>query len=124
MDVPDFGEITPEEITKLAKEKGEEYRTNVTTNQVRNFFSAVNSVRQMVKAKKAEEEIRREVILLQPKLAYAGGKKKEVKPFAEFMIKVVMSTVHSAKREDAIKNFLTFVEAFVAYHKFYGGKDN
>lgn len=123
MNVSDFGQIQPEKLNELAKEKGKEF-AHIKTNQIRNFFGAVNSVRQMVKAGKNAEEIRRELILLQPKLAYAGGRKKEVKPFAEFMIDVIKSTVNAQKQDDAIKNFFAFVEALVAYHKFYDGRDN
>lgn len=131
MEIPDFGKITPEELNQLANEKGEEFcnlrnkkPNNVSSNQLRNFFSAVSSIKRMSKAKKGEEILKRELILLKPKLAYAAGRdKNNIKEYSRFMIDVIDKTVSSGNFHAAIENFFAFMEAVIAYHKFYSDKD-
>ncbi|MBW7888625.1 MAG: type III-A CRISPR-associated protein Csm2 [Bacteroidetes bacterium] len=133
MEIPDFGKITPEELNQLANEKGKAFNNsrdrnkrsnNVSSSQLRNFFSAVSSIKQMSKAKKGEEILKRELILLKPKLAYAAGRdKNNIKEYSLFMIDVIDKTVSSGNFHAAIENFFAFMEAVIAYHKFYSDKD-
>jgi CRISPR-associated protein Csm2 len=136
-------EIMPEEIVALAEEKGKQFadsNNGIKTNQIRNFYSAINSIRQKVNERNKfryneneddkkyfsnlETQINTELILLEPKLAYAAGRQKVVKPFYELIKEAIDAYKQSKDKDIAINNFITLIESIVAYHKFYGGRDN
>ena len=73
-------------------------------------------------------------IMLKPKLAYAVGRAKasgkggnagKIKYFYEVIVDAIDKVACAGdleKQEKAFKNFITFFEAIVAYHKATGGK--
>jgi CRISPR-associated protein Csm2 len=79
----------------------------VTTSQLRNVYD---------KAKKATEP--NGLKLIRPNLAYIAGRDKgiEVQKFLAFLDLLIQEV----KNHDQLKEFKTFFEAVVAYHKFYG----
>ncbi len=97
--------------------------SKITTHQIRNIYSAVNRVRTDFITTKNTEKIKRELILLKPKLAYAAGRDKVVKPLQELMSDVIDKVVKSENFNKACENFFDFAEAMVAYHKFYSEKE-
>jgi CRISPR-associated protein Csm2 len=112
-------------IDAIAKQKGQAFATSIKTNQIRNVFAAVSSIRQQFKQTgNCTPEIERSLILLKPKLAYAAGRQTVVRPFQEFMSQAIDAVKNSKNKKDALENFFALVESVVAYHKFYGGKDN
>lgn len=118
--------ITPNVLIEIADEKGKTFRT-IKTNQIRNFFSAVVSIKNQVQMAGKDfkfSEIETELLLLKPKLAYAAGRQSVVKPFKEFMDEAIDAVINSDDQKKAITNFFNLIESVVAYHKFYGGKDN
>lgn len=120
----DLSKWTPRKIDEKASEEARKY-VSIKTNQIRNVFTHINRIRtKFRKSKVYNEDIERELILLKPKLAYAKGRHKEVGPFQEFMFTIIEGVTKSEKKKDAIENFFALCEAIVAYHKFYGGKDN
>lgn len=68
--------------------------------------------------------IKTDILLLKPKIAYAAGRKREVKPFQEFVDELIDALLNSNDKEKAVQNFFNIVESVVAYHKYFGGKDN
>lgn len=105
--------------------KGKEFARNIKTNQIRNVFSKITSIRNNFSIKREiNEKIERDLILLKPLLAYAAGRKSEVKGFQQEMNKVIDAVINSTDKNLALQNFFAIVEGFVAYHKFYGGRDN
>lgn len=98
-------------------------------------------------------KLKREIILLKPLLAYAYGRDKDLKNFFIETTCIIDKTIKSfhieylskkekekenenekgKEKEDAkidislkfesLENFFAILEGFVAYHKFYGGKD-
>lgn len=117
--------IKPDKIIQVAKQKGEDFN-KIKTNQIRNFFAAVVSIKNKVEAMDEfnYSEIETDLLLLQPKLAYAAGRQTVVRPFKEFMDDVIHAIQESTDKEKAVKNFFNLIESVVAYHKFYGGRDN
>ncbi len=129
--------MTPETMVAISEKKGKEFAGNngIKTNQIRNFYSAVNSIRVKMQEKnkfknddkekvrfvELTREIHTELILLEPKLAYAAGRQTKVKPFYDFVKELIDAYKLSINRESAIINFITIIESVVAYHKFYGG---
>lgn len=91
------------EIEKFVSNEGK----NLSTSQLRNIYD---------KAKKVTNE--NELKLIRPNLAYIAGrstneKEKGLLAFIDLLIKEVNS-------DQKVKEFLTFFESVVAYHKFYG----
>ena len=81
----------------------------LTTSQIRNVLDEIQKM-------KDYDEYRLQ--MLRPKLAYAAGRHKgKVKEFRDLM-EVLIKNTNKAN----FSNFKNFVEAIVAYHKFYGGK--
>ncbi|RKZ23257.1 type III-A CRISPR-associated protein Csm2 [bacterium] len=123
-----FKTYPAEEMMKDADRIGREISRTITTTQIRKFLDAVKKLKVKMKKPKPEErkgeesitEFRRnEVLYLKPHIAYAGGRHRNVRPFAELVMEAI-DKVHDA---DDFEQFATFIEAIVAFHKFYGGKD-
>ena len=107
-------------------------KLDLTTGQIRKFLTAVNSLTSKIEVYKAQNETFKtlpenfvmEIKYLKVKIAYQAGRDKN---------KIVKNFVEKAKlfeRIDKIgnsfaeyENFARYIEALVAYHKFYGGKD-
>lgn len=128
----DLAELKPEDLNAIADKKGKDF-TTIKTNQIRNVFANINAIRTDFKiaitTKDAQDQnekinkIKRDLVLLKPKLAYAAGRQNVVKSFQEFLFELINKTVNSKKIELALENFFIMVESVVAYHKFHGGKD-
>jgi CRISPR-associated protein Csm2 len=88
------------------------------TNQVRKFLDAVNRLKTELAEKGEFSAIETEVVLLQPKLAYAAAKQRAAKPLSD-VISVAIDKVHS--KED-FERLVQFIESIIAYHKAEGGK--
>ncbi len=121
--------IQPERIVQIAEQKGQEFKNKgIKTNQIRNFFAAILSIKNKMEAMTEKfdfEKIKTDFILLKPKVAYAAGRKSEVRPFKDFIDELIDALLQSDNTTDkATKNFFTVIESVVAYHKFYGGRDN
>ena len=108
----------------------------VTTSQIRKFLTAVNTISEKVNvfrmqntdnADKLPEELQAEIKFLKIKLAYQIGRynNKWGNPVKDFATEADL-----LKEIDAIKDstaeyqaFARYMEALVAFHKFYGGRD-
>jgi len=125
-DIADLGTLSPEDINELAKYKGQEFAKNIKTNQIRNVYGAISRIRNEFNKNSNEfnEKIKRDLVMLKPKLAYAAGKNKSVKPFQDLFDDAITTVVNSKQPQIALQNFLFLSEAVVAYHKFFGGKEN
>ncbi|MBN8685007.1 MAG: type III-A CRISPR-associated protein Csm2 [Chitinophagales bacterium] len=95
-------------------------REAMTTSQIRNYFGEVRRIQA-----KGYENDRPSFLLLRPKLAYAQARvvskmgKSRISDFKE-----VMDTAHKAvSSKEQFQHFVDFLEATLAYHKFYGGRD-
>lgn len=120
-----------EEVVKgLPKDRFD--KIEVTTSQIRKFLSAVNSLNnrialykiQHAETQKLTPELAGEVKYLKIKLVYQAGKdtKGIVKDFVEKagLIKFIDEIGSSTEKFD---EFAKYVEALIAFHKYYGGRD-
>lgn len=122
---------TTDQLIKDAEQKAKEMtndqkneKMRIRTNQVRNFYSSVIRIKQKYEIeKKWTREIETQVQLLKPALAYAAGRQNAVKPFKDFIEPQIESLLSSDNKEKALEKFFVLIESFIAYHKFYGGKD-
>lgn len=117
----DLSSITPEEIVRDAEEivkslprrKGEERGT--TRTQIRNLFNIIHDA---LKTKSGTGGIKRQLILAKPKIAYMC-RKKENKPLVDCMLRFVDKVI-GKNDDESYEKLRTFVEALVAYERYYG----
>ncbi|MBP9123007.1 MAG: type III-A CRISPR-associated protein Csm2 [Ignavibacteriaceae bacterium] len=125
--VRDLSSITPADIDSIGLVYAQKFTEDkVKTTQLRNFYSAVVSIRTKFRAeRKVTPQIERDLILLKPKLAYAAGRQPRVKPFYELMKDAINTTVNveEARKPLALQNLISITEAIVAYHKFLDPKN-
>lgn len=104
----------------------------ITTSQIRKFLSAVNAVANKVTIYKAQnqgkkdlsEELAAEIKYLQVLLVYQAGRDTDgtVKKFVRetHLLEEINKIGTNLK---AFEEFAKYIEALVAYHKYYGGKE-
>lgn len=111
----------------------------VTTSQIRKFLTAVNRVNgkidQFKNGNKSSasgripEDLQMEIKFLKVKLAYQIGRadsgRNRANPVKEFADKsgLIGEIDKIGDSLERYENFARYVEALVAFHKFYGGKD-
>jgi CRISPR-associated protein Csm2 len=94
------------------------------TNQIRKFLDSVRKLEVNIKRKAAEEFTTKEVVFLKVHLAYAKARQDSVRPFMLVMNKALDKVRDEGKEGFAdFEQLVRFVEAVVAYHKYYGGND-
>ena len=102
----------------------------VTTSQIRKFLTAVNSLKNKIDMYKINhlnedvlsDDLVMEVKFLRVNILYQAKREKNVK---EFIVKARIEK-HINDIGDSIAKFNEFykyVEALVAFHKYYGGRD-
>ena len=130
MPIPqDLADFRADEIIQIADSTCKENLKWIKTNQIRNVFSHISSIKMDFKAnKKYNDKISNDLIMLKPKLAYASGRqsgrdKRNYEVFMNTLWKAVDGVINSRDQDKAFENFLNFVEAIVAYHKYHGGQD-
>jgi len=101
------------ELNDYARLLGEHFakgkdKEQLTTSQIRNVL---NEVQKMPEKGFDENQLQ----LLRPKLAYAAGRHKgKVMEFQKLLDMVIQAT-----NKDNFKNFKYFIEAIVAYHRYF-----
>lgn len=90
----------------------------LSTTQIRKFFGEIKRIQADFENSKSE------IVLLDPKMAYAVGRAKKdglskIEDFYE-QLSPLLREIHENK--ESFKNFVNTVEAIVAYHKAAGGQ--
>ncbi len=119
----DIAYIDADDMVELSEKLGKSF-TSIKTNQIRNIYANITLAKINMQKKIELNQILRELILLKPKLAYAAGRQPVVKPFQEYLSKLIDACAKSKEPQKALPNFFDIVEGIVAYHKFHGGKEN
>lgn len=122
----DIKEWTTDDLVRKAEDVASQLtRDKLKTGQIRNFYSAITRMRTdfAIANEVATDEIKREITMLKPKLAYAAGRQSAVRAtFYPVMKGAIDGIIKSGYHEKAMLNFFLFVESIVAYHKYYGGE--
>ena len=105
----------------------------MTTSQIRRFLTAVNTVTGKVEQYQNETselgklsaDLAAQVKFLKVKLAYQIGREEKTSYIRDFEKEADLMAAIGSIGSDAKKyeEFARYVEALVAFHKFYGGKD-
>lgn len=114
----------------LRKDKFGKQILDLKTNQIRKFLTAVNTVTGKIEIYRAKndlsnqlpDELASEVKFLKVKIAYQAGRDRNVKDFVQ-KSELITRIDNIGNSVERYEEFARYVEALVAYHKFYGGKD-
>jgi len=115
-----------EEIVKQLKRDERTGSPRLTTSQIRKFLSAVNSIHNKIQNIDNENELPEQIVkqiqYLRIKLAYQAGRSDEVKELRnKAKLDERIKEIAESKSKNEFQEFAHFIEAIVAYHKFYGG---
>lgn len=100
----------------------------LTTSQIRNFFGEVKRIHAKVQ-KDGFSKHKTSFLLLKPKLAYAEAralaksKETRLQDFRGIVDMAHDAVLRSDSPESAFQRFVDLLEAILAYHKAYGGRD-
>lgn len=119
--------ISAAELVRRAEEAAVQLtRDKLKTGQIRNFYSAVIRMRTdfAIADEKVNDDLKRDIMMLKPKIAYAAGRQTAVRATFYPLIKGAIDGIEKSNyNPQAVKNFFQLVESVVAYHKFYGGSE-
>jgi len=96
-------------------------------NQIRRFLDALRKVEQDYyqlggsKDQEKRERVRHNLAMLRPKLAYAAGREKQVKPLMKILEPAIQATTQDPDK--GFEKLLRFMEAIIAYHRYHGGSN-
>ena len=117
-----WGEFLAKQDNKIERDRnGRERNLTInalSTSQIRKFFGEIKRIQADF------ENSKNEIVLLDPKIAYAVGRsKKDGNSKIDDFYKQVSPLLREIKEDKKkFKNFVNVVEAIVAYHKAAGGQ--
>lgn len=97
----------------------------LTTSKIRNLLSLVSDIYNVEKLRTEKEllpESVAKVNMMRVRTAYEAGRDNTVKAFVE-KAKLLQYLKGIGTSREALINFAHYMEALVAYHRFFGGKD-
>ncbi len=120
----DLSNATPQEIEQFYASKGRDYYGNFTSNQLRNFFSEIVSLRTFYRTNSSEKnKIELRLRKLKAMLLYAEGRqtgRSNLEDFRKDVFTLIESVLnHTGDFNKKLELFFDIMEGFVAYHKFY-----
>lgn len=132
--IVDKAELAIKSIRKPNKKNHDKLVIELKTNQIRKILTAVNILKNKVdiykianpQAKKIDEELQMEIEFLRVNIAYQIGREKGRENLVrEFVEKADLLNMVKNINGDikAFENFCRYIEALVAFHKFYGGQE-
>ena len=106
------------ELVEYAEKAGKFMAKNGLTNsKIRSIYGEIKRIQMGV-----FEKERSSFYLLKPKVAYALGRDDKNEGLKLFK-KIFDKSAADVSDQKSFQNFCGFIEAILAYHKFYGGKD-
>lgn len=122
-DLSRLDSLSADRLVEIAEAVGKDLQEkDIKLNQIRRFLDGVRKIEVDLSRPKADfSKIRDQIVLLQPKLAYAAGRERKLGDFAKLLQVAVRS---GAEKEENFWKLLRFIEGIIAYHRFYGGKES
>lgn len=122
-----YVDVAEEVIKKLRKpDKKEGFKLALTTSKIRNILSMVSELytdAQHARGEKLSEDMVGRVQYLRMRIAYEAGREDTVKEFVS-TAKILPFIALVGDSRQKLLLFCNYMEALVAYHKFYGGREN
>jgi len=111
------------EMIQFTEEAGKYLASNgMTSSQLRNVYGEIKRIQMQ-----GYDKERSSFFLLKPKVAYAVGRAKSGQKQgldALLLFKQIFDKCHSAVKDSShFENFCKLMEALLAYHRAYGGKE-
>ena len=129
---PVQAEILPETVpadfvdkAELVMQEIQSQRIRITTSKIRNLLSLVSDIYNVEKLRTDAELLPESVAkvgMMRVRTAYEAGRDANTKDFVEKAKLLSYLKGIGTNREDLIR-FARYMEALVAYHRFYGGKE-
>ncbi|HIX67549.1 MAG TPA: type III-A CRISPR-associated protein Csm2 [Candidatus Anaerostipes excrementavium] len=107
------------------KDRNGRYVMRLTTSRIRNILSLVTGIYNRVlheTRNELSEEICEEIQYLRLRIVYEAGKDQDVKNFMN-QANLLENIQDIGKNRERLLLFCRYMEALVAYHRFYGGRD-
>jgi CRISPR-associated protein Csm2 len=120
-----LSQLDEKEIAKeggYAEQVAKAVKRDLKTTQLRKFFSEIKANERELK-EKGWNGIKADFYLMRPNLAYAKARNLVPDKFFKLM-DICMKQVDKGddeQKKENYKRFVQFLEAIVAYHKYYGG---
>lgn len=118
---------TAEKVIKsmIEKDKWGNEKIALSTSKIRNILSMISGLYNdvvMLREDKLSAEFISRIKYIKMRFAYEAGREKTVKDFIDkAQIFKIMDSINDST--DDLILFCNYMEALVAYHKFYGGSD-
>lgn len=110
---------------KVIRDLKEKNQLKVTTSQIRNILSMVNQLYNdviMTTDEKLSADIQAQLRYLKIKIVYAAGRNIDVRRFTEeSQIDKLIDHIDGNRKKFIL--YAHYMEALVAYHRFYGGNE-
>lgn len=123
-DYVEFAERVMIKISEPSRD-GSKRDFKITTSKIRNILSLVTEIDNMERLNqedKLSQENLRKIQLMKVRILYEAGRTKEVKSFViESKILEYINGIGESKEK--FKDFVDYMEALVAYHRYLGGRD-
>lgn len=115
-----LNEYNTRDLVEDSEELGRELAKKLKTTQIRKFLDAVNRLKAQLADKGFTEEIKSEIILLRPKLAYAAARQPGS---MDSLQQVLEAAIKKVEYPDDFNRFVQLIESIIAYHKASGGRE-
>lgn len=120
----DLANATPQQIENYYAGKNKIYYQKFTTNQLRNFFSEIVSLRTFYRAHSdAKNKVELRLRKLKAMLLYAEGRqtgRSDLSQFRKDVFLLIESVLNNqGDFNKKLEIFFDIMEGFVAYHKFF-----
>jgi CRISPR-associated protein Csm2 len=120
-----LGAIDSGDLVDMADKMGKQLARSLKINQIRRFLDALRKIEQEFyqvtdsSGAHQTEKVKHNLSMLRPKLAYAVGRDRNVKPLMTVLEPAIKA---AAKNPDqSFEKLLRFMEAIIAYHRYYEG---
>ena len=110
----------------IVKDRNGNEKINLTTSKIRNILSMVSDLyndTQRFRNERLSDDLYMRTQYLKMRMAYESGRDDAVKDFIE-KADLINKIDKIGRSKEKLLNFCHYMEALVAYPKFYGGKEN
>ncbi|MDO4666315.1 MAG: type III-A CRISPR-associated protein Csm2 [Streptococcus sp.] len=114
--------LTDENYVDKAEEvmKNRENFSKLTTSKIRNLLKLTSTLYDESNVKEYSE-LKDKIAYLRVQFVYQAGRDDAVKRLVEKA--TILEALKEIQEKDSLQRFCRYMEALVAYFKFYGGKD-
>lgn len=117
----DYVTRADEVIQNLKKDR----RYRLTTSQIRNLLSMVNKIDNKIRRTNSNDlsnDVLSDIQYLRVRFAYEAGRNTDVKKFVDDA-GILNELKNIGKDKSKFYDFMKYMEALVAFHRFHGGND-